>query len=42
MDEMPRQLIKEVREPLPMQSGKPERRDYHYKRNGPLQVQWSR
>lgn len=39
MDEMPRQLIKgqlikEVRKPLPMESGKPKRHDYHYKRNG--------
>jgi len=28
--EIPRQLIREVREPLPMESGKPERHDYHY------------
>jgi hypothetical protein len=34
MDEMPRQLIKEVRKPLPMESGKPKRYDYHYERNG--------
>jgi len=34
MDEMPRQLIGEVREPLPMESGKPKRHDYHYQRNG--------
>ena len=34
MDEMPRQLIKEVRKPLPMEPGKPKRHDYHYKRNG--------
>ena len=34
MDEMPRQLIKEVRKPLPMESGKPKRHDYHYERNG--------
>jgi hypothetical protein len=32
--EMPRQLIREVRKPLPMETGKPERHDYHYKRNG--------
>ncbi len=32
--EMPRQLIREVREPLPMESGKPKRHDYHYRRNG--------
>ena len=34
MDEMPRQLIREVRKPLPMESGKPNRHDYHYQRNG--------
>jgi hypothetical protein len=34
MDEMPRQLIREVRTPLPMEPGKPKRHDYHYKRNG--------
>jgi len=34
MDEMPRPLIREVREPLSMEAGKPERHDYHYKRNG--------
>jgi len=34
MDEMPRQLIREVREPLPIESGKPKRHDYQYKRNG--------
>jgi hypothetical protein len=34
MDEMPRQLIEEVRQPLPARPGKPERHDYHYKRNG--------
>ena len=34
MDEMPRQLIKEVRKPLPIEAGKPERHDYHYERNG--------
>ena len=34
MDEMPRQLIEDVRQPLPARPGKPERRDYHYKRNG--------
>jgi hypothetical protein len=28
---MPRQLIREVREPLPIESGKPERHDYHHK-----------
>lgn len=34
MDEMPRQLIEEIRQPLPMKAGKPERHDYHYRRNG--------
>jgi len=34
MDEMPRQLIREVRTPLPIEPGKPKRHDYHYKRNG--------
>ncbi|WP_259084276.1 IS630 family transposase [Salinibacter ruber] len=34
MDEMPRQLIREVRTPLPMEAGKPKRHDYHYERNG--------
>ncbi|MCS3698404.1 transposase [Salinibacter ruber] len=33
MDEMPRQLIREVRTPLPMESG-PKRHDYRYKREG--------
>jgi hypothetical protein len=32
--EMPRQRIREVREPLPMEAGKPKRHDYHYERNG--------
>ena len=34
MDEMPRQLIEEVRQPLPARPGTPERHDYHYKRGG--------
>jgi hypothetical protein len=34
MDEMPRQLIREVYAPLPMEAGKPKRHDYHYKREG--------
>lgn len=34
MDEMPRQLIREVRQPLPMETGMPRRHDYHYQRNG--------
>jgi hypothetical protein len=34
MDEQPVQLIKEVRQPLPAEEGKPERYDYEYERNG--------
>ena len=34
MDEIPRELIREVRKPLSMESGKPKRHDYHYERNG--------
>jgi hypothetical protein len=34
IDEMPKQLLTDIREPLPMQSGKPERFDYEYKRGG--------
>ncbi len=34
MDEMPCQLIREVRTPLPMAPGKPKRHDYHHKREG--------
>lgn len=34
MDEQPRQLLKETRLPLPTESGKPERYDYEYERNG--------
>ncbi len=34
MDEMSKQLIQEVREPLPAQPGRPERYDSEYKRNG--------
>jgi hypothetical protein len=32
--ETPRQLIREVYAPLPMEPGNPKRHDYHYKRNG--------
>ena len=32
--EIPRQLIREVYAPLPMEPGKPKRHDYHYKREG--------
>jgi len=33
-DEMPYQLMSEVRQPLPMQTGRPQRYDYEYKRMG--------
>lgn len=34
MDEMPRQLLKEVREPIPPEPGREARYDHHYQRNG--------
>ncbi len=34
LDEASKQLIKEVRTPLPMKPGQPERFDYEYERNG--------
>ena len=34
LDEASRQLTKEVRVPLPMKPGRPERSDYEYERNG--------
>lgn len=34
VDERPCQLLDDVLVPLPMEPGKPERPDYHYKRNG--------
>ena len=34
MDEQPRQLIKEMRIPIPLSPGKPARYDYQYERNG--------
>lgn len=34
MDEMPKQLLTDKREPLPCQAGTPARQDYEYKRNG--------
>jgi hypothetical protein len=34
MDEASKQQVKETREPLPRQAGKPERYDYEYERNG--------
>jgi hypothetical protein len=33
-DECPYQLVEEVRSPLPLEPGQPERIDYEYKRNG--------
>ncbi|MFC2042992.1 hypothetical protein ACFLUA_02440 [Chloroflexota bacterium] len=34
MDEVPKQLLAETRDPLPAQPGKPARYDYEYKRAG--------
>ncbi|AKB72951.1 Mobile element protein [Methanosarcina mazei C16] len=34
MDESPKQLIAETRIPIPCSTGKPEKYDYEYKRNG--------
>jgi len=34
MDEMPKQLLAETREPHPCRTGKPARQDYEYKRKG--------
>lgn len=34
MDEQPTQLVKETRQPLPVEPGKPARYDYEYERNG--------
>jgi hypothetical protein len=38
MDEMSRQLLKEVREPIAVQSGTPYRYDHHYERNGTVNL----
>ncbi len=38
MDEMPKQLLSETREPLPVTPGKPARQDYEYKRGGVADV----
>lgn len=38
MDEMPKQLLSETREPLPVRPGKPARQDYEYKRGGVADV----
>jgi len=34
VDEMPKQLLMDTRDPLPMRTGEPERFDYEYKRGG--------
>ena len=34
MDEVPKQLLSDVRDPIPAQSGQPLRMDYEYQRNG--------
>jgi hypothetical protein len=34
MDEVSKQLLRDTRQPLPMQPGRPERRDYEYERHG--------
>ena len=38
MDEMPRQLISEIANPIPAKPGRKERHDYEYKRNGTCDV----
>jgi len=38
MDERPVQLVKEVRNPIPAQPGKPQRFDYEYERNGTANI----
>ena len=38
MDEVPKQLISEVRDPIPAQPGQPLRVDYEYQRNGVANV----
>ena len=37
-DERPCQLLAEVREPLPVEPGRPERRDHEYERGGTVHV----
>ncbi len=34
MDEVPKQLLSDVRKPIPVQPGQPQRFDYEYQRNG--------
>ena len=38
MDETPRQLISETRQPIPARPGRPARRDYEYRRRGTCNV----
>jgi hypothetical protein len=38
MDEMPVQLIKETRQPIPAGPGRPRRIDYEYERNGTANI----
>lgn len=38
MDEMPVQLIKETRRPIPAEPGRPRRIDYEYERNGTANI----
>jgi hypothetical protein len=38
MDEMPKQLLSDTRDPLPVAPGKPARQDYEYKREGVADV----
>ena len=38
MDEVPRQLIGEIRKPIPARQGQPGRYDYEYKRNGTCSI----
>jgi hypothetical protein len=38
LDEMPEQLLADVRPPLPMQPGRPERVDYEYERRGTVNL----
>lgn len=38
MDEKPKQLLGETREPIAMKKGKPEKVDYEYKRNGKANI----
>lgn len=38
MDEKPHQLLGEIREPIPMEPGEPERQDGEYVRNGTYSI----